>query len=545
MTTEQRPATPAKPAYRAERIIASLVMAWILCLTSYMIFQDKALSEASMYFLKILLSLSGAVMLATLPGFFDINYGVGGLSIRAAGGAAAFVFIYTQSPHIPALKSTVAPIIPIESQRPRQSGSLGRYDGDSLPLLFALSFDPMSVASSSAVTMVESGGTMAGGDPHGQHASASSPLSSVVQTVTSVIVRTTHGALALLDRSSTALRAAVAWLGQKAAYALDRLLPLEALAISEFGGTLTALPDLTGEIVDGAVGPALSAIGDLSIQLGETSPLLHVVGETVAVVPQLLNGTTTLVTGTVGNLTATVGDTLSSTVATAHGLAAGVLQSPGQAVALTSEAVGDLSKGLADTTKDVLATTRGLTQGVGEQIAAVTHKLNDVAPALIAQINPDFERSARAAEKLHEGAGLFRGGQGDFTASLPALPELRGKGLLGFDETHPRGNRSGERFNESAEIRGGCTNCLLQPLENTVSRVGGLLDTPLSRLGGGSRSAGGQAGTGAGTAGGGPAAAAGPASAGAGPTGGGPVSSVVHSVGSTVSGATRGLLRRR
>jgi hypothetical protein len=93
MTTEQRPATPAKPAYRTERVIASLVMAWILCLTSYMIFQDKALSEASMYFLKILLSLSGAVMLATLPGFFDINYGVGGLTIRAAGGAAAFVFI--------------------------------------------------------------------------------------------------------------------------------------------------------------------------------------------------------------------------------------------------------------------------------------------------------------------------------------------------------------------------------------------------------------------------------------------------------------------
>ena len=69
-----------------------------------MIFQDHALSHASMYFLKIILSLSGAVMLATLPGFMDVNYTVGGFSVRAAGGAAAFVFIYTQSPNLPVLK---------------------------------------------------------------------------------------------------------------------------------------------------------------------------------------------------------------------------------------------------------------------------------------------------------------------------------------------------------------------------------------------------------------------------------------------------------
>jgi hypothetical protein len=533
-------------------VIASLVMAWILCLTSYMIFQDKALSEASMYFLKILLSLSGAVMLATLPGFFDINYGVGGLTIRAAGGAAAFVFIYTQSPHIPALKSTVAPVIPVESQRPRQSGSLGGYDRDSTPLLFALSIDPTGVASSFATTnaiTVETGGTMAAEGPQGGlYASSSSMMSSVVQTVTSVIVRTARGALALLERSSTALRTAVAWLGEKAAYVLDKLLPLETLAISEFRETVTALPDATGELVGGALGPALSAVGELSVQLGETSPLLHVVGDTVGAVPQLLNGTTTVVTETVGNLTETVGHTLSGTVTTVHGLATGVLNSPTNAVALTGEAVGDLSKGLADTTKGVLASTKGLTAGVGEQIAAVTDKLNDVAPALVGQINPDFERSVRAAEKLREGPGLFRGGQSDLTAALPALPEVRSKGLLGFDQVHSRSERFGERFNESAEIRGGCTNCLLQPLENTVSRVGGVLDGPLSRLGGGGRlSSGGDAGGGGGggPAGGGSGPAGGAGSAGPGPTGGGAVSSAVRSVGSTVSGATRGLLRRR
>jgi hypothetical protein len=53
------------PLYRAERGIASLTMAWVIILTTYMIFQNHALSHTSIYFLKIILSLSGSVMLAT------------------------------------------------------------------------------------------------------------------------------------------------------------------------------------------------------------------------------------------------------------------------------------------------------------------------------------------------------------------------------------------------------------------------------------------------------------------------------------------------
>ena len=60
-------------------------MAWVIILTTYMIFQDHALSHSSMYFLKIILSLSGAVMLATLPGFMDVNYTIGGFSVRRGG----------------------------------------------------------------------------------------------------------------------------------------------------------------------------------------------------------------------------------------------------------------------------------------------------------------------------------------------------------------------------------------------------------------------------------------------------------------------------
>ena len=166
MDTEQRPQSSAKPAYRTERIIASLVMAWVIILTSYMIFQERALSQESIYFLKILLALSGAVMLATLPGFFDINYGVGGLSIRAAGGAAAFVFIYTQSPNIPNFsKPTAAPYSAPATPRQGTTSSNQHFDSDATPMLVALSIDPFGMASamSSFTAGSEAGGTNSGG----------------------------------------------------------------------------------------------------------------------------------------------------------------------------------------------------------------------------------------------------------------------------------------------------------------------------------------------------------------------------------------------
>jgi hypothetical protein len=506
-----------------------------------------------MYFLKILLSLSGAVMLATLPGFFDINYGVGGLTIRAAGGAAAFVFIYTQSPHIPALKSTVAPVSPIEKHRTSRTSGADSFGNGSLPLMLALSFDPISFASSTrSITTVEAGARTGGEGGYG-HQSGSGPVSVIMQTVTHTVVQVANSTLALLDRSSTLLRTAVSWIGQKVAHALETLLPLETFAVSELRDTLAELPDTTGAILDSALAPALSAIDGLSTQLGETSPLLNVVGDTVAVVPQVLNGTTAAVTDTVGNLTETVGDTLSSTVGTVNNLATGLLRDPRQAVALTGEAVGDLSKGLVDTTTGVLSATKGLTDGAGAQIAAITDKLNDVAPALVSQINPDFDRAARDADKLRENAGLLARGLGDVTAALPALPEVKSKGLLGLDTGRLGNGRlggadrlggGGERFNESAEIRGGCTNCLLQPIENTVSGASAVLNSGASRLGSGLSRAGAGSGSGSGRIGGGPASAGGSAAASAGPAGG-PVSGVVNSVGSTLNRTTRGLLGGR
>jgi hypothetical protein len=70
---------------------------------SYLILSDRTFDPGRVYFLKILLSLSCGIMVATLPGFFNVDLTLPGIAVRAAGGAAAFVFVFTQSPSVPQL----------------------------------------------------------------------------------------------------------------------------------------------------------------------------------------------------------------------------------------------------------------------------------------------------------------------------------------------------------------------------------------------------------------------------------------------------------
>jgi hypothetical protein len=559
MNAEQRPVLHAKPAYRTERIIASLVMAWVIMLTSYMIFQDKALSEASMYFLKILLSLSGAVMLATLPGFLDINYGVGGLSIRAAGGAAAFVFIYTQSPNLPVLKSTVAPYAPAQSVRPAPTSSLRGYDRDSLPLLVALSLDPFSIAPATAVQTVsiaEPAGQgqvmIAPEDADTPHADMSAASASVVNAVASTVYRiareaiigAARQAMAFLDRIAAAVRAAGAWMGEKAADLIAGLRSLTATPAAEFAQFVADVPERADAMVNTALAPAVSAIGALTAQLGGISYLSGGVGETVRAVPQLLTSTVSTVTGAVGSLTSTLGETLATTTKTVEDLVTGVLHSPKDTVALTSAAAGDLTQGLIHTTQGALATAKNLTQGVGAQLTAVTNTLNDIAPALVAKINPGFDAHVSAANTL-------RGAAADYTALPPlaGVPTLNG---LKLPQAALPVGRVAERFDRSEEIHGGCASCLLPPLDiGPLARAGGPDGGPLG-LGGRSSSGalGGIASAGLAYSGGNPAASGGGAlgnaapGIGGEPAGSGPASGLVNSLHSNVGGAVRGVLGR-
>jgi hypothetical protein len=86
-----------------ERIVAMAVAVWIIALVSYLILSDRNFDATRIYFLKILLSLSCGIMVGTLPGFLNVELTLPGIVLRAAGGAAAFVFVYTQAPNVPQL----------------------------------------------------------------------------------------------------------------------------------------------------------------------------------------------------------------------------------------------------------------------------------------------------------------------------------------------------------------------------------------------------------------------------------------------------------
>jgi hypothetical protein len=549
MDTEQRPQSSAKPAYRTERIIASLVMAWVIILTSYMIFQERALSQESMYFLKILISLSGAVMLATLPGFFDISYGVGGLTIRAAGGAAAFVFIYTQSPNIPnfntpkAAPYTIAPA----TTRPGTTSTNHRYDSDTTPVLVALSIDPLGMmpgasSTTSQVTLTGEpasnseqnaggGGVILSGGG-GAVLGVSTVASTLVEVVRRTATEVASSALQLLERLAAALRSAASWAGAKATAMIDQLRALNAMPASQFQAFVASTAEAATDLLNSAVAPATGAVDQLNAELGEL-PLVSGLSETARDVPGVLNATVEHTVGVVGDLVS------------------GVLHSPKDTLALTGKAVSDLTGGLADTTKDVLASTRGLTQSVNAQVSAITEKLNDVAPVLVAPISPVLGKLDAATGTLHDIGG-------DITSALPPLTAA----LDGVDNVKLPGLPlpAGRLLESRAEEVRGCTNCLLPPLDLgghgerglRGGLGGGLSGIGLARGGdgaGGGSGGGGLLGGGAGLAGGGLAggglAGGGAGLGGAGGGGAGPVSSAVGGIGSAVGNTTRGLLGSR
>jgi hypothetical protein len=97
------PAPSSSASNNYERVVALVVAVWIIGLVSYLILSDRPFEPTRVYFVKILLSLSCGIVVGTLPGFFNVDLNTPGFAIRAAGGAAAFVFVYTQSPSVPQL----------------------------------------------------------------------------------------------------------------------------------------------------------------------------------------------------------------------------------------------------------------------------------------------------------------------------------------------------------------------------------------------------------------------------------------------------------
>ncbi|HEV7254994.1 MAG TPA: hypothetical protein VGN97_18065 [Mesorhizobium sp.] len=86
-----------------ERAVALTVAVWVVVLISFLILSQRPWDPTGVFFLKILLSFSMAVLAATSPGFVNLSFNLAGLAVRAGGAIAVFIFVFTQAPAVPAL----------------------------------------------------------------------------------------------------------------------------------------------------------------------------------------------------------------------------------------------------------------------------------------------------------------------------------------------------------------------------------------------------------------------------------------------------------
>ncbi len=414
MSTQGQQVQPASPIYRTERVIASLVMAWVIILTTYMIFQDHELSQSSMYFLKIILSLSGAVMLATLPGFLDINYNIGGFSVRAAGGAAAFVFIYTQSPNLPVLKLDPARARPAQNQPAPKTDTVSALTSG-FPTLMAFSLMAPGVTYSSAGAggaFVQSGdsgvgvildppqdgalvtGSLGGGGI-GFGEAVSADARAALATVAAYARSAARALRGLLNRMAAALREGVSWAAEavgKVAGAVQTLLGAPRQTIDLISETVSARADA---LLSDVLGPEGASVGALINQSGGlTTGLLGGLGQSVDAIVTTTDGT---VQALASALHGTAHSLLDSTETLAHGLTGTLGRATGDLAPAANRIVSGISSATGQVVDGVTpvvtnATSRVL-KSVGDGAGKLTERLNAVSPELISRLDPHFVAS--------------------------------------------------------------------------------------------------------------------------------------------------------
>jgi hypothetical protein len=80
------------PAYKYERAIATFVAVWVIGLISYLILSNRPFDEPRIYFLKILLSLSIAIIVATIPRLYRGQLQFSGPKFEGDGRCCCFCF---------------------------------------------------------------------------------------------------------------------------------------------------------------------------------------------------------------------------------------------------------------------------------------------------------------------------------------------------------------------------------------------------------------------------------------------------------------------
>lgn len=99
---EKTPVATTAPS-KLERFIGILFAFLVLALISYTIVMETKIDDNKMPLLYILISIMAGAVVATIPGFLNIDYSGKGMSLRAAGGIAAFVLVLSvlQELHTP------------------------------------------------------------------------------------------------------------------------------------------------------------------------------------------------------------------------------------------------------------------------------------------------------------------------------------------------------------------------------------------------------------------------------------------------------------
>ncbi len=531
--------------YKTERIIASATVAWVVILTTYMIFQNGELSYTSVYFLKIILSLSGAVMLATLPGFFDISYTLSGFSVRAAGGAAAFVFIYTQSPNIPAMNAQPAPAPPAIEQTGEPGTTRLSPAIEGYPVLFAMSISPGSYAPAYQSYPAQGSGPdwRASVETPGFAATYRDRLAELVARAAEWLRAAMSYARSWLDEAARLLRAYVDPLLDS----LKRLLGLgedahKIEAINIFSDALPGrIDDLAGTLLHQSGSLTGSLFGTVSIV---TSTLSGAVGQTLVTVisaAEELEHIVTLADETTQALIGGVHDTTSRLLHGTQTAAGRITDALNSATGGLTEPAGEVADGVlgaaGEVTDRVLPlaseTTGGVFGSLNKGLSAITDGLNEISPEIVSRLAPDFAAPG-GPEGLRDSSLL--------NAAGPLLDSLPGQALLQghlADHVPAHGLLEGPvrpLVQDGPVCIAGCS-----PGDNQPLALGGLVNDRLSgglgvATGALSNVLSGSGDTlGRGQDGGAP---------GAGPEKGGLISSTVKTTGSILNGAAKGLGRR-
>jgi len=77
----------------AEKVVGIIFAFLVFALVAVVILGDINVDKGKMNLLYVLIALMAGIFAATIPGFMNMDYSTKGLTLRAAGGAAAFVFV--------------------------------------------------------------------------------------------------------------------------------------------------------------------------------------------------------------------------------------------------------------------------------------------------------------------------------------------------------------------------------------------------------------------------------------------------------------------